>query len=111
MDGNKYVFDATDYRGKRIVFTKAKWMKKHLDHPELHKETFIACIERALIDPDEVWEDHDDRKHRRRYYKKYSSVSYAKAVVFVADDPCRVITAYEIGYIKETKYVDLKRVR
>jgi hypothetical protein len=111
MDKNEYVFATIDYRGKRVIFTKAKWTKKRFDHPELYKETFVACAQRALIDPDEVWEDHDDRKHRRCYYKKYSSVSYAKVVVFVNDDPCRVITAYEIGYIKEAKYIDLKRVR
>jgi hypothetical protein len=45
--------------------SKAKWEEKRSDHPELNKETFIACVQRALVDPDEVWEDYNDRKRRR----------------------------------------------
>jgi len=109
MDAPEYIFQTTDYRGKEIIFTKAKWEEKHFRHPELNKDAFIKCIERALAEPDEVWEDYEDRRRKRCYYKKYSG--YAKVVVFVAEDPCRVVTAYEIDRIKETKYFDLKRVR
>jgi hypothetical protein len=111
MDDKEYVFQITDYRGKGVVFARSKLEEKCSDHPELNKESFIACIKRALTEPDEVWEDYNDRKRRRCYYKKYSSISYAKAVVFIADSPCRIVTAYEISYVKETKYPDLKRVR
>ena len=65
MDKRDYIFEVIDYRGKRVVFTKAKWEEKRSDHPELNKDAFIACVRQALIEPDEVWEDYNDRKRRR----------------------------------------------
>ena len=111
MDEPDRIFEVVDYRGKSVIFAKAKWEEKKTDHFELEKKPFIECLKRAIADPDEVWEDYSDRKRRRCYYKKYSSISYAKVVVWVADEPCRVITAYEISQIKETKYPNLRRVR
>lgn len=105
------VFSVADYRGKVVIFSRAKWEEKRFRHPELNKKTFLKCLERAMGEPDEVWEDYEDPRRKRCYYKKYSSCSYAKAVVWIADDPCRVATAYEINEIKETKYSNLKRVR
>ena len=111
MDENECIFEVIDYRGKSVVFTKAKWAEKKADHFELEKKAFIECLKRAISNPDEVWEDYSDRRYRRCYYKKYSSISYAKVVVWIGDGPCNVITAYEISQIKEAKYPDLRRVR
>ena len=109
---NGDIFNVEDYRGKMVVFRKAKWEEKRSDHPELNKDAFIDCLKRAIADPDEVWEDYGDRKNRRCYYKRYSGVIYAKAVVWItAVDVCHIVTAYQINYVKEMKYPDLKRVR
>jgi hypothetical protein len=106
-----YIFRLDDYRGKEVLFTKEKWEKKRFRHPELNKSAFLKCLLRTIADPDEVWEDYEDRENKRCYYKKYSSVSYAKIVVSIASNPCVVITAYEISGIKETNYFGLRRVR
>jgi len=103
------VFRINDYRGKVVVFTKKKLLEKQSDHPELHKAAFIACVKRALCEPDEVWQDYDD-KRKRSYYKKYSAVSFAKAVVWIKSSPCQVVTAFEIDSVKESKYPGLKRI-
>ncbi len=105
------IFSVTDYRGKFVVFKRAKWEEKRSDHPELNKEPFLNCLKKAIEEPDEVWEDYDDARRKRCYYKRYSNCSYAKAVVWIADDPCRVVTAYEINNVKETNYPGLQRVR
>lgn len=110
VDGEN-IFSVTDFRGKIVVFTKAKWEEKRSDHPELNKKTFLACLERAIREPDAVWEDYDDPRRKRCYYKKYSGWSYAKAVVWAADNPCRIVTAYEISKMKEENHPHLKRVR
>jgi hypothetical protein len=69
MDAPEYIFQTTDYRGKNIVFTKAKWEEKHFRHPELNKTAFLKCIERALAEPDEVWEDYEiDRIKETKYF-------------------------------------------
>lgn len=105
------VFRVEDYRGKTVIFTRTKWEEKRSDHPELNKAAFIECLKRAITEPEEVWEDYGDPEHRRCYYKRYSSMSYAKVVVWITQSPCLVVTAYEINYVKETKYPNLKRVR
>lgn len=111
MASDDVILNAVDYRGKTVIFTKQKWQEKQSDHPELHKKTFIDCIKRAIAEPDEVWEDYQDRKNRRCYYKKYSTISYVKVVIWINSDPCMVVTAFEINYIKENKYPNLKKVR
>lgn len=106
-----YIFSVQDYRGKVVIFTRKKWGEKQSDHPELHKKQFLECVKRALEKPDEVWEDYGDREHRRCYYRKYSPQSYAKVVVWISDNPCVVVTAYEINFVKENKYTpQLKRL-
>lgn len=104
------IFSVVDYSGKIVVFTKKKWREKQSDHPELHKKTFINCIKRAIEKPEEVWQDYQDKKNKRCYYRKYSSFSYVKVVIWVGDNPCSVVTAYEINDIKESKYPNLKRI-
>jgi hypothetical protein len=85
MDEPECIFKVEDYRGKVVIFTKAKWEEKRLRHPELNKAAFLKRVERAIVEPDEVWEDYEDRNRKRCYYKKYSSVSYAKVVVFIME--------------------------
>ncbi len=104
------IFCVEDYRGEEVIFSKKKWQEKKSDHPELNKKKFIECLKRAIIEPDEVWEDYDDKKHKRCYYKKYSIASYAKAVIWIEINSCNVVTAFEISDIKEAKYPNLKRL-
>lgn len=104
------IFSVIDYRGKMIVFTKKKWQEKQSDHPELHKKSFINCLKKAIEEPEEVWQDYQDRKNKRCYYRKYSSSSYAKVVVWINNSPCTVVTAYEINGIKESKYPNLRKI-
>lgn len=111
MPSDENIFCVEDYRGKIVIFSKKKWQEKQSDHPELHKKTFVRCIKNAIINPDEVWPDYQDENNKRCYYKKYSTVSYAKVVVWINDNPCNVVTAFEIDRIKESKYNNLKRVR
>ncbi|MDP3764612.1 MAG: PBECR2 nuclease fold domain-containing protein [bacterium] len=106
----KNIFSVVDYRGKTVVFTKKKWQEKQSDHPELHKKAFINCLKRTIEDPEEVWQDYQDKKNKRCYYRKYSSSSYAKVVVWIRHSPCSVVTAYEISDIKESRYSDLKKI-
>lgn len=109
-DDNENIFCLDDYRGKNVIFTKKKWQEKQFDHPELHKETFIDCLKRAIIKPDEVWPDFADSKCKRCYYKKYSATSYAKAIIWIKNNPCSVVTAFETDYIKENNYPNLKKI-
>ena len=110
MINNDIILKVNDYRGKEIVFKKTKWVKKRLMHPELDKPAFLRRIERALLDPDEVWEDFSDKKNKRCYYKKYSQNTYAKVVIW-NNNPYLVITAYEIDKIKEKNYPNLKQIK
>lgn len=104
------IFSVVDYTGKKVVFTKKKWEEKQSDHPELHKKTFINCVKKALEDPEEVWQDYQDKKNKRCYYRKYSSFSYAKVVVWVGGSTYSVVTAYEINDIKEGKYSNIRKI-
>ena len=104
------IFSVVDYRGKTVVFTTKKWLEKQSDHPELCKKTFINCLKKAIENPEEVWPDYQDKNNKRCYYRKYSSSSYAKVVVWIGDNPCSVVTAYEISDIKEIKYPGLKKI-
>ena len=111
MPYSENIFDVTDYRGKIVIFTRKKWKEKRSDHPELDKKLFIECLKLCIADPDEVWEDYEDGRHKRCYYRKYSEFSYVKAVVWVWSNPCLVISAYEINKIKERNYPELRRLR
>ena len=105
----KYIIDVLDYRGTRTVFTDKRWKVKSIQHPELRSPTFLKNVERTIKDPQEVWEDYGDPKHRRCYYRKFSIDTHVKVVVWMVGD-CQVITAFETNYIKETKYPNLKRL-
>ena len=51
--------------------------------------------------------------HKHCYYGKYETYMYAKVVVYVGvakGEPCRVVSAYSIDYVKEKKYKTLKRI-
>lgn len=104
------IIDVKDYRDKRVIFTKKKWLEKQQDHPELKKDVFIKNLKRTIIEPDEVWQDLSDKK-KRCYYKKYSCNTYIKAVVWIKNNPCHIITSFEINYIKEQNYPELKRLK
>lgn len=111
MEETQFIIDIEDYRGKRIIFTHEKWEIKKVIHPELRKRVFLKNIEKTIIDPEEVWEDYEDKKRKRCYYKKYSINDYVKVVIWIADNPCKVITAYSIDRIKERGYAKLKQIR
>ncbi|MEK7579948.1 MAG: PBECR2 nuclease fold domain-containing protein [Patescibacteria group bacterium] len=104
------IVDVLDYEGKRVVFTRKKWLQKIKIHPELGRDSFLKNLKRVIIDPDEVWQDYSDPKRKRCYYKKYSAHTYIKAVVWIKSNPCNIITAYEINLIKEQNYTNLKIV-
>jgi hypothetical protein len=69
-------------------------------------------VEKAINNPDEVWQDYgDDQKSKytkRCHYKKFSPSTYVKVVVFIKTNPCQVLTAFEINFIREASYM-LKR--
>lgn len=66
------------YEGKEIIFTRKKLEQKKDDHPELLKKKFLKCAQKALKEPDKLWENYQD-KRKRCYYKKYS-VSTIKTI-------------------------------
>ena len=105
------IIDVEDYRGERVTFSQKKLEEKSKQHPELKKTAFIARVKTAITDPDYVWEDYGDKKNRRCYYRKYSTTTYVKVVVWVTSKPCVVVTAYEIDKIKEEHYSGLKQLK
>ena len=109
------IISTTDDEGQPIVFTKAKWEEKQVDHPELLDATFMANVEKTMQAPEEVWPDYADhtagKTDKQCYYRKYSSYTYVKVVVWVNDSPRRVVTAYGIDCVKEAKYTGLGRLR
>ncbi len=111
-NADNLVFDIRDYRGRRVIFTKKKLEEKKADHPELNLMQFIATIQQAIREPEEVWPDYFERNKKHCYYGKYESV-YAKVVVYVGmphGGPFQVVSAYIIDKIKEKKYKDLVRI-
>jgi hypothetical protein len=106
----KIVIDTLDYTGVRVIFTEKKLVQKKQIHPELRKPSFIRRVKKTIENPDEVWRDYSDRKRRRCHYKKYSQFTYAKVVIWIADNPCEVVTAFEIDYIKEASYPELEKL-
>ena len=92
----EYIIDALDYRGERVVFSRKKWQQKSIIHPDLLKI---------------VWQDYNDKEYKRCYYKKYSSHSYVKVVIFIDSVFCRVVTAFQTNYIKEGGYSELKKIK
>lgn len=110
MKNNDYIIDTLDYRKLRVIFTKKKWQEKLIAHPELNNQKFLANIKKALQRPGVVWEDQGDKEHKRCYYKKYSVNTYIKVVIWLSN-PNQVVTAFEIDYIKESKYPGLKQLK
>lgn len=110
MSIQKLVIDTHDYRGKRVIFTEDKWVEKQIVHPELKRPVFLRNVAKAVECPDEVWPDYSD-KRKRCYYKKYSTTTYVKVVVWHKGNPCAVVTAYEINKIKEANYPSLRRIK
>lgn len=110
MDGD-YIIDVESYDGKRIVFTKEKWEEKLVIHAELNSTIFLKNLEETIKNPEEVWEDKSDKDAKRCYYKKYSVNSYIKVIIWISHIPYRVVSAYEVDFIKETKYPELKRLK
>lgn len=109
------IISTKDDEGCPIVFTRAKWDEKKVDHPELMDTTFMVNVEKTMQEPEEVWPDYADytngKSDRQCYYRKYSPNSYVKVVVWVNSSPRRVVTAYEIDCIKEAKYTGPNRLR
>lgn len=110
MNGGGHIIDVKDYRGIRVIFTHKKWKIKIPHHPELKKQAFLRNAERTIQKPEQVWEDYSDKKNKKCYYRKYSASSYVKVVIWIRDNPCRVVSAFETNKIKEENYHRLKRV-
>ncbi len=107
----KLIIDTKDYRDVRVIFTFDKWQEKSVQHPELQDKTFLKNLKETIENPEEVWQDNNDKKHKLCYYRKYSTVSYVKVVIWITAKFCEVVTAYEIDKIKEVKYPKLKRLK
>lgn len=107
---NPFIIDTSDYRGKRVILTHKKWKQKSVVHSDLNDKIFLKNLKRTIEDPCEVWEDKDDKKCKRCYYKKYSVNTYVKVVIWVKSNPCEVVSAFETNYIKETKYSGLRQL-
>lgn len=103
--------DIQDYRGVRVVFKIRKWESKSVQHPELCDPAFIVHIKEALQNPTEVWEDYDGPSEKNCYYKRFGINLYAKVVVLIAREPNEVISAFEVDYVKETKYPSVRKLR
>jgi hypothetical protein len=110
MNLGDIIFKVIDYRGEEVTFTKKKWEEKRKMHPELNNAKILKNIEKALICPDEVWEDYSNKKNKSCYYKKYSQFTFIKVVIW-NKNPCSVITAYRIDKVKEKNYPDLKQIK
>lgn len=107
----KLVIDIVDFFGNRVVFTEKKWKKKSAVHPELTNKTFLKNLEDTIKNPEEVWEDYSDKKNKRCYYKKYSTISYVKVVIWISTNPCQIVSAFETNKIKEEIYKNLRRLK
>ena len=107
---NENIIDIKDYRGERVIFTRKKWTQKSISHPELLNKIFFKNIKETIAKPEEVWQDYSDKRNKRCYYKKYSNNSYVKVVIWICSNPCHIVSAFEINYIKEIKYPNLKKL-
>lgn len=86
-------------------------MEKAVQHPELNNKKFLKNIEETIKDPEQVWPDYSDKDRKACYYRKYSVNTYVKVVIWVAHNPCQVVTAYQTDKIKETLYPELNRIK
>ncbi len=108
----KLVIDIVDLFGDRVILTEKKWKQKSTQHPELKNKTFLKNLEDTIKSPNEIWEDYSDKENKRCYYKKYSTNSYVKAVIWIKDNPCHIVSAFETNKIKEEIYQpNLKRLK
>ena len=105
------MIDTMDDLGNKVIFTYKKLKEKAIQHPELNKKTFLQNVEETIKKPEEVWPDKSDPNIKYCYYKKYSTYSYAKVVIWTKSNPFAVITAYEINHIKEKNYPELNKIR
>ena len=111
MHKSDIILDVIDHEGNRAIFTSKKLQQKALQHPELNNKRFLQNIVRTIEKPDEVWEDQDDSAKRRCYYRKYSTNTYIKVVIWTANEPHRIVSAFETNRIKEAQYPKLKRLQ
>ncbi len=111
MDEDNHIIDTIDCWGNRVVLTREKLKEKAVVHPELNNKNFIRNLRQMIESPEQVWEDKDNRKRKRCYYKKYSMNSYVKAIVLMIGSPYHIISAFETNYIKESKYPNLKQLK
>lgn len=105
------LIDVQDYEGERVIFTFDKCKEKMIQHPELGNNKFLKNLETTLRNPEQVWQDYEDPKNKRCYYRKCSTSTYVKVVIWVKSKPRQVITAYETNIIKEGKYPKLKQLK
>ena len=109
---DKLVIDAVDYDGCRVILTEKKWKQKSQQHPQLLDKTFLKNLEDTIKNPNEVWEDYSDKENKRCYYKKYSTISYVKVVIWINENPCHIVSAFETNKIKEEIYQpNIKRLK
>jgi hypothetical protein len=108
--GEPLYLDLIDYKGKRVIFTLDKWKLKSSKHPYLQLPQFKKFIIKALSEPTEVWQDYDEPKKKKCYYYKYNTTYYAKVVVWVTRKPYEVVTVYNLDYIKEMNYPQVRRL-
>jgi len=100
----KLIIDAVDYAGNRVILSEKKWKQKSAQHPELKNKTSLKNLKDTIKSPNEVWEDYSDKENKRCYYKKYSTNSYVKVVIWIKDNPCHIVSAFETNKIKEEIY-------
>lgn len=105
------VIDVLNYAGNRVILTKKKLEQKALQHPELRNKSFLKNLIRTIENPEEIWQDQQDPKTKQCYYRKYSTRSYVKVVLWTHSKPHRIVSAFETNKIKETIYPKLKRLR
>src|SRR3989344_9175304 len=108
MRNSDNIIDVLDYEGRRVILTKKKLEQKELQHPELKNRKFLENIIRTIENPEEVWQDQQDPKMKRCYYRKYSVGTYVKVVAWMQGETCHIVSAFETNKIKETLYPKLK---
>src|SRR3989344_9226482 len=108
MSNSDIIIDILDYEGNRVILTRKKWEQKALQHPELKNKSFLKNLIRTIENPEEVWEDQQDPKSKRCYYRKYSTGTYVKTVIWTQNNLCHVVSAFETNKIKEAMYPRLK---